>query len=376
MAQMDSKMVEIQGVAAIFPSAESVLLDVAMGPEVLSLPAYICSELTEDGLVPAKLLRRLGRTQRLALIAAYRALKSFQVRDCASAAVCVGTGLGEWSETADFLENMIRLDEAEPKPTRFINSVHNSIASQLAIAFGFEGENLTFAHNAISFETALWHAKLLLTTKRAKSVLVCGADALSQYTLCSGYNFGWWRRENVPIAPMNEMDDDKRGTVPGEGCAAFVLTLPGMLDSSGKKPKIKSFRVGPSRYSALSYVDQRCEIDFIQRTLQDSGNSLSDVDFVLLGANGDSEVDAVYSRILGALSSITGREIPFGVFKHRCGEFCTSSALGLAAVCDSVEKGKFTSDIKSFSAVSERLSNVLFYNLYGAGYHSVCLIGK
>ena len=80
--------------------------------------------------------------------------------------MCLGTGFGEWAETLLFLENLVRLEEREPKPTRFANSVHNSLASQVAINFGLKGENHTLTQGPISFELALWQAAVLLQTGR------------------------------------------------------------------------------------------------------------------------------------------------------------------------------------------------------------------
>ena len=56
--------------------------------------------------------------------------------------MAVGTSVGAVGETAGFLENLIQGEGEHPKPTKFINSVHNAMATQIAIQFGFTGENI------------------------------------------------------------------------------------------------------------------------------------------------------------------------------------------------------------------------------------------
>ena len=71
-------------------------------------------------------------------------------------AVSVGTAWAEEGDEIIFLDTLIKLGEKAAKPAFFVNSVKNALASQLALTFGFQGENQTFAHDALSFESALW----------------------------------------------------------------------------------------------------------------------------------------------------------------------------------------------------------------------------
>ena len=143
----------VLGVGLVLPEPRPVMLPAVKGAPV---PGYRCSELPDAGPVPARTLRRLGRTQRLALGAAHGAMKDCGgVPDPESVAVSLGTGLGTLDETAAFLENLVEREEREPRPARFINSVHNAAAARAAMALGFRGENDTFVHECISFELAL-----------------------------------------------------------------------------------------------------------------------------------------------------------------------------------------------------------------------------
>ena len=73
--------------------------------------------------------------------------------------VVFGTALGCLTETESFVENMIRAKEATPKPRAFSASVHNAIASRVAMALVARGACRTFVHGEISFLLALRSAR-------------------------------------------------------------------------------------------------------------------------------------------------------------------------------------------------------------------------
>lgn len=70
-------------------------------------------------------------------------------------AVFFGTGYGAATETEAFVENMFRHGEETPKPRAFSASVHNAMASQVAMALGAKGACRTFVHGELSFLAAM-----------------------------------------------------------------------------------------------------------------------------------------------------------------------------------------------------------------------------
>jgi hypothetical protein len=98
-----------------------------------------------------------------------------------STGVCFGTAYGCLTETESFVANMIRSHEATPKPRAFTSSVHNSIASFVALELGARGECNTFVHGEISFAQALLSAALC--ARRGRGALLVGAvDEVPQLT--------------------------------------------------------------------------------------------------------------------------------------------------------------------------------------------------
>ena len=90
-------------------------------------------------------------------------------------AVEFGTAYGSLTETESFVENMIREREATPKPRHFSASVHNAMASRVAMALGAKGPCRTFVHGELSFVQAVRSAR------RSRFALVGGLDECTPY---------------------------------------------------------------------------------------------------------------------------------------------------------------------------------------------------
>lgn len=319
-------------------------------------PAYVCPERPGAGLFAAGQLRRLGRAQRMALVAAKQALDSAGA-DLAGedVAVLIGSGLSSQNDTYAFLGNMIRQNEQDPMPSLFVNSVHNAMASQIALHYGFTGENHTFTHRSISFELALQQACRVLATGRARHALVCGVDEVCSYSLAVEMEFGWFRGDAADAA---------RGSLPGEGAAALLLT-------ASQEPA-HGVRVAAV---ACRPVTRNAEVAFIDRTLAEIDLSLADVDFFLFGANGDAETDRHYGTVERAVSAAAGRDVAFGTYKQLCGEFCSASALGTAIAAAALRDGRLPDEIVLRAPEPGRpLARTLVYHLSPFGYHSACVL--
>jgi len=321
----------ILGVGLVLPDPTPALLPSAASPLLALGPAHVCGDLPLVSVLPARAQRRLGRAQRLALGAAQQALDACPQPPGPpeEVAVIVGTGLGCLGETAGFLENMVQQDEREPMPARFINSVHNAPAAQISIAFGFRGENLTFTHESISFELALWQALALLRAGRTRYALVVGVDEISPYTITA-------LRERTTL---------------GEGAAALLLG-----PAREGLPRLLAVRARPL---AERRPDPSAEADFVRGALLAAGRAPEDVDLILCGSSADG--------VLG---------IQRGTFGRLCGEFCTAPAVGFALAARGVREGRVPDGVLLDGALDRPLSSVAVYHLHEAGYQSIGLIAR
>lgn len=346
-------------------------------PEALGepCPAYACAVSPGSGVLPAKVLRRLGRAQRLAMTAAHLALEDAGIGagDREGIAVCLGTGMGELGHTYAFLENMIELEEVKPKPASFINSVHNAIAGQIAIGLSCKGENHTFIHGSTSFESALWQGLYLLARGRAECVLVCGVDELNGYMMAADRAFGRFQEGDDALAPMSTTGSGSAGTLPGEGAVAIVL---GRVDDAPEgSRRIRGLRVRPLAPPMKTNFDAKAEARFIEEALGRSGLRAGDIDLVICSANGDSKEDGQYRAVLECLGEAAGAPLAHGVFQHGTGNFHTAAAVGVALGIKSVPGQVLPDRIRCVGpAPGTDLRYAIVYSLYSSGFHSVCLV--
>jgi 3-oxoacyl-(acyl-carrier-protein) synthase len=283
---------------------------------------YACGEFGADQFIEPAKRRKLSRLQQMALVAARNSL-SFGPAAVAPEKVCVaiGTGLGSLNDTAAFVENMILKNERVPRPSLFVNSLHNSLASQIAIELGFSGLNSTPVQREISFETALWQAATELASGRADFALAGAADELNPHHLAAGMRWGWWRDSSPEIRPFAGALKNRERPPPGEG--ATVVALGRAQTSLSPLAYASAIRIGRSEQQ-----NARAEARWIAQTLERDGIPVGSVDLLLTGANGLTESDDFYRSIAGGLSRLAGRTIACGAYKHACGEHHSASAFG------------------------------------------------
>jgi 3-oxoacyl-(acyl-carrier-protein) synthase len=313
----------------------------------------------------------------MVLLAAYEALEAFPLSSSAQdqTAVCLGTGFGELGETWLFLENLVRLEEREPKPTRFANSVHNSLASQVAINLGLKGENHTLTQGPISFELALWQASVLLQTGRARHVLVCGVDELTPFLGVIGVECGFWGKEENPDLQEMERSGNNHRPCPGEGAAAFVLGLRSAVPVKGLLPCLPAIKVQPLELPEGQIIDPVAELRFIKDALADKGVSLGDLDLMILGANCAGQLETLYQPTLQHIFQAAKKEIGIISYKTFWGEFSTAPALGLGLAVDILRTGKIPPWVIPEKKPPPVLKHILMYQVSPLGFHSLCLLG-
>jgi Beta-ketoacyl synthase, N-terminal domain len=128
-------------------------------------------------LPPPGTKRRGGR---LPLLATALARQATDTTPHESAAVLFGTSLGCLTETGLFVEHMIEAEEATPKPRAFSSSVHNAIASKVALDLAAHGACQTFVHGEASFVHALLTGCLIARRTHAP-VYVGALDESSKF---------------------------------------------------------------------------------------------------------------------------------------------------------------------------------------------------
>jgi len=287
--------------------------------------AYTCRTFAADEAIPPSRRRRLNRLQQMTIAAARRSLTTKRA-PAERACVAMGTGLGCLDDASAFGENLVAQNEGSPLPLRFTNSVHNALASQIALELDLKGLNSTVAHRETSFEAALWHATQEIELGHADLALVGAADELNRHAVAAGVRWGWWSVETPEIRPFGYALRGRQRPLPGEGATVFALTEP--------EPGVEALAiVSAIRFGRWVRTDgslnATAEADWIQQTLARDGDPLAEVDLLLTGANGWPWLDQKYQEVAEALSRLAGRLIPCGAYKQCCGEHASASAFGL-----------------------------------------------
>ena len=368
---------DIVAAGAVWPGPSPVARPAPAAVAQESWSAYRLDASTEQSLALPGRIKRMGRGQEMAILAVQRALDSCAGRTDppargGSTAVSVGTAWAEEGDEIIFLEHLIRLGEKAAKPAYFVNSVKNALASQLALTFGFQGENQTFAHDALSFESALWQGARLLSAGRARHAVVCGIEALVEFQEIHGHLLGWYGTDPSPLSPL-ALERARPGTLPGEGAGAFVLTAPGAV--AAPLARLVGVRArGPLRRSPVPSAQS--ELAFVLQALSDTGTRLDDVGLVLMGANHDAALDAVYAEVARGLRA-RREDLAIAVYRHLTGDFATASALGFELAVRAVAGRAVPSDVRVLGGTPRAagsLERVLLYHLTSTGYHSVMIV--
>lgn len=152
-------MIYINGIAGIYPSIQ------------LNENGYHAAEDPDYGATLSyNQMRRMSRFMCMGLWAGKAALSNSGIE--MPDAIITATALGANEDTERFLRTYIGTG-GTGSPTPFIQSTHNTVGGQIALALECTGYNMTYSQGALSFESALLDADLLL--RNEVDTVLCGA---------------------------------------------------------------------------------------------------------------------------------------------------------------------------------------------------------
>ena len=99
-----------------------------------------------------------------------------QQTDITPDAILCETEWGCMSQSMRFLQDMLDNDEQQLKPTPFIQSTHNTVASLIAILTGNHGYNATYAQHPLSPSAAMMDIRTQMALGQIRSALVLQFD--------------------------------------------------------------------------------------------------------------------------------------------------------------------------------------------------------
>jgi 3-oxoacyl-[acyl-carrier-protein] synthase II len=316
-----------------------------------------CIEHDYKNVLPPMMARRMSVILKRSVSSALLCLKQAGIEK--PDAIVVGTGLGCIEDTEKFAASIIQNNESMLNPTPFIQSTHNSIAAQIALIQKCTGYNFTYVHRGLSFESALLDSCMLLNEKAANTVLLGGADELTDISFKITDRLQHWKKNNSDSSQIAGAKG--KGTIAGEG-AAFFLLSPQASQSSKAKISGLSMHYGPQ-----SSVDIEKQIGEL---LSNVNITLTDIDAVLMGYNGDEHYDLIYHQLCKTIFKKTA----VGFFKPFCGEYQTASSFALWLASEMTSSLVYPKIISANNIFPQQLKNILIYNHYRGINHSLMLV--
>ena len=304
-----------------------------------------CVEPDYKTYIDTNSVRRLGKIQKMSLVAAKLCLENAKIE--VPDAIITGTGLGCLSDTEKFLGNMLDDETGLHSPTSFIQSTHNTISGQIAIMLKCYGYNNTYSHRSLSFERALEDACILLD-ENIENIVVGAVDEIPENPLLITQKIRTFYSESHKDQP-----------IAGEGVHFFSISHRKQTDCCVKLTEFSSID-GHANYEEILLA--------CHTLLSSSGISESDIDSIVLGSNQGITEDH-YQQ----LSTELFPESSVLHFKHLTGECFTASAFGVVLACKLLQKEEVDPRFYLKKTLTET-KNVLVYNQFKGISHSFFLL--
>ncbi len=308
--------------------------------------------------IPPAAARRMSKGIKMGVAATKIALEEAEIETVD--AIITGTGMGCVVDSEKFVSALIDNTEQYLTPTSFIQSTHNTVAGQIALAIGCKAYNFTYVHAAVSFESALIDAKMQLENMEAKNILVGGVDELGEHYANIHRIINHVKAEAVKIPEV--FNSKTEGAVFSEGANFFVL-------SNEKKDSCYAELAAVEIFNKLN---KERVAETIESFLNENNLKIGDIDLVVLGNNGDVTYDVYYHQLSQGIFGNTQQVF----YKHLVGENNTVSAFGVWLASKILKTQTIPDIVKINHKKPSQLETVLCYNQYRGKDHSLILLKK
>lgn len=302
------------------------------------------------------LLRRMSKVVKRGIVGALLALQDggMEIPD----AIISGTGLGCIEDTEKFLSAMIEQNEQFLQPTHFIQSTHNTISSQIAIMLKCYNYNTTFSHLGISLESALFDGFLQIKMGILSNALINGCDEMTPDYHLMLRKVGFWKRSPFQIEDMHKATTS--GTVAGEGCNSILLS-----NEKNEHTYAEINDIQLIHHHEKNNIEEQIRLFLNRNEL-----SLSEIDAVMMGTNGDIENDSVYDKLY-----FEGKDNPTQlIYRHLSGDYFTSSGFGLIQSARILKSQDIEPLLYRKESKKDKIQHILFHNHYKNSTHALILL--
>lgn len=302
-------------------------------------------------------VRRMSPGIKNSIVASSLAMRDAKIESLD--AIITGTGMGCIHDSKIFLSNLINNEEEFLTPTSFIQSTHNTVGGQIALALNCKAYNFTYVNTSISFESALLDGIMQIENSEAKNILVGGVDETTAH-VSELYKLIEQTKSDTE-APYDILNKRTKGSISGEGATFFVL-------NNEKTPHSYCELKGVTFVNTLESSNL---MFFIKDFLDKNGLTLDQINALILGNNGDVDFDTYYDIVEKEFSNAS---VLF--YKHLFGEFMTSSSISVWLASKILKKQLIPKVLFKGEAkkTDEKIEYILIYNQYRGKDHSLMLL--
>lgn len=316
--------------------------DASEYPKVPDIAFEVDADPAEWALTDA---RRMGRYSQFAIEAAEQALadaglgETAEDRDSTTVGTSIATVMGGAPEFEEYVGRMENGDRVSPRS--IIRYLPNLAAGHVSIEFDADGPNRAPSSACAAGTHAISNAASDIRTGRADVMIAGGAETFSPTTMATfGALRGFSGREDDPEGACRPFDEDRDGTVAGEGAAVLVLESRSHARERGATPLATVSGVGLSAdatHPTKPPDDAAGMQKAVRAALADAGVDPSDVDHVNAHATGTPTGDVHEAT---GLNRLFDDPPPVTSIKSIVGHpYGASGAIESAAVVKTIEEG-------------------------------------
>lgn len=312
---------------------------------------FKASEPSYAGVIPNGILRRMGKSNRLATGAAMPLLTKYDTDG-----IIIGTTDGGMDDCHRFLDQIIKYEEGTLTPTGFVQGSPNSAAGGLALMSTNDGYNITHSNKGLSFENCILDALMLFEEGAASQLLVGSVEEISKAQFRIETLAGYVKNDEDSASTL--FSENTQGSVAGEGAAMFIVD---------QKPENAIAEIRD--VSMISNSDSGGVLSTLNAFLKRNNLEKSDLDAIVIGKSGDSNTDHLYEQVINELP------VDLGVimFKNLFGESPSASAFATWFGAQ-ILNGKQIPQLAIVNPPSRPIKNLLIYNHYQGFQHGFILL--
>ncbi len=271
--------------------------------------------------------------------------------------ILTGSGLGCIMNTEKFLTSMLQNGEEGLSPSNFMQSTHNTIGSQIAIAFKCHGYNITYSHRGTSFDSALFNAILKFKLNEFNTALVNGTDEMTDAYYQLFDQVDWWEKEKTPQSVYSK---EMIGPFSGENSVSFLLTRQQSEHSLCEICDIELLHT-PSDKKITECVNE---------LFSSNGVSKESIDAIIIGSNGGKENDEEYDRLCQLIQPSAEKV----TYKQLFGESFTMSSFGIYVGATCLKEGYIPKHLTRSGKKIEHPKCILVLNHFQKLDYSITLL--